>query len=197
MGLPQKIHYYTPEEYLALEEASEERHEYHDGEIFAMAGGSFEHGRIVSNMNRLLGNALHGSKCSTFDSTVKIKVESTRSYVYPDITVICGKIEHDTDQKTVAKNPLLLVEVLSESTSGYDRGLKYYKYKQLPSLEVYILIEQSFALVDVFRKAEDGEWKSKSYFGLDAVVEVPVFGFKIPVAEIYNNVPFTLSDSEE
>src|SRR5688572_7349699 len=126
----------TEEEYLALEEKSEIRHEFFDGEIFAMAGGTYNHSIIAGNLNRHLGNLLAG-RCSVGNADLRIKVEATGLLTYPDISLICGAPNLTNQPSDTLLNPTLIAEVLSPSTELYDRGVKFEHYRQIPSLTTY------------------------------------------------------------
>lgn len=190
MGLPQAKHYYTAAEYLALEEQAEYRSEYFEGEIFAMSGGSISHDRISGDLNRLLGNALIGRPCEALTSNMKVKIHNTSAYFYPDATVICGPPIFEDIKQHVITNPTVIIEVLSESTEAYDRGKKFLRYKQIPSVKEYVLISQMEPYVDVFHRETSGEWTLRTYEGLDAVMELRSVRISIPMSEIYRRVEF-------
>ena len=181
---------YTYEEYLTLEEQAEYKSEYYQGEIFAMSGGTPEHSLINSNVNRELGNSLKGSDCFVYDSNLKVRVEAADLGAYPDVLVICGPREQYKDRKDIVTNPTLVVEVLSDSTAAYDRGLKFQNYGLLPSLKEYMLVEQDFPLVEVFRRGENSLWVLQRYRGLSAEVEIQSLKVSIPASEIYYGVDF-------
>ena len=144
MALPLEKRRYTVEEYLELEEASPLRHEYHDGEIIAMSGGSLEHSVIITNVSAALHAALANKPCLVLDTNLKVGIGPSRQFVYPDVHVICGQPQfdpRDPNRQTVT-NPRMAVEVLSPSTEAYDRGGKFNLYRELESLEEYVLISQ-------------------------------------------------------
>ena len=124
MSLPAK-QWISPEEYLELERASETKHEYFNGEIFAMAGASLQHVRIVNNLGRLLGSQLLDRPCDVLTSEMRVKVSETGLYTYPDVAVVCGEVELEDNQADTLVNPMVIVEVLSSSTEAYDRGYKF------------------------------------------------------------------------
>ena len=130
---------YTPEEYLALEEKAEFRSEYENGGIVAMAGGSLNHARIISSIDRLFGNKLK-SGCESVTTGVKVRVESYRKFYYPDVMVICGAPDFYQKRNDTITNPVLIVEVLSDSTEAKDRGKKFAAYQTLETLQEYILV---------------------------------------------------------
>ncbi len=187
--------YLSIEEYLAFEEKSEVKHEYEDGQIFAMAGGTPEHGFIAANMSSSLKNALKakGKKCRVSGSDLKIHIEKYNSFVFPDGMVICGELE--MKGKDAIKNPMLIVEVLSESTASYDRGKKFKKYISLPSFVEYVLIEQDQPVVHAYyRKTEEGtgrkDWTMRFAYSLEERIYLESIDCEIALADIYEYVDF-------
>ena len=153
----------TPEEYLAFERASEERHEYADGEVFSMFGGTIAHSATASGIARELGIALAGRPCVVLNADMRIHVEATGRYVYADVSVLCDKpLFHDGRSDTLL-NPRLIVEVLSDSTEAYDRGDKFVGYRTIPSLRTYVLASQREARIEVFSLQADGSWALRTY----------------------------------
>ena len=140
MGNPEPIRRYTVAEYLALEETAEYRSEYFDGEIFAMAGGTGNHSRIGVACMSILDGLLANSPCEVFDGSLKIRIQDSNAYCYPDLSVVFGKPLFEGDKELILKNPMLIVEVLSKSTEGYDRGEKFQYYKQIDTLRELSLI---------------------------------------------------------
>jgi Uma2 family endonuclease len=142
-------------EYLAFEHRAETKHEYIDGQVHAMAGGSTEHARLTARLIHQLVQALAGRPCEVFSSDLRVRnVESGRS-TYPDVTVVCGRIERAPDDEHAATNPRLIAEVLSNATEAYDRGDKWRDYRRLASLQTYVLVSQTEPLVEVFRRSGD------------------------------------------
>jgi Uma2 family endonuclease len=142
-------------EYLALERNAECKHEYIDGRVQAMPGGSTEHARLTARLIHQLGQALTGRPCEVFSSDLRVRnVESGRS-TYPDVTVVCGRIERAPDDEHAATNPRLIAEVLSDSTEAYDRGDKWRDYRRLGSLQTYVLVSRTEPLVEVYRRSGD------------------------------------------
>lgn len=141
----------TPDDYLELERTSDVKHELINGEVYAMAGGSAEHGALVLAVARALGNALEGKPCRTFSSDVRVRVEFTASNFYLDVSVVCGKLATARDDEHAITNPVVLVEVLSDSTERNDRGPKAAHYRRLPSLKEYVLVSQDERRVEVQR----------------------------------------------
>jgi Uma2 family endonuclease len=179
--------HYSLDEYFAVEAASSIRHEYYNGEIFAMAGASVAHNHITANVLAALRVRLRESDCSAFGSDLRLKTRGGL-YTYPDVMVICGKIELSSDQPDTATNPCLIVEVLSDATRDYDRGDKFTLYKAIPALRDYILIEQKKILVEHFRLGRRGVWKPTSFSDLSEEVNISTIGTALPLSEIYERV---------
>ncbi|MBX3275695.1 MAG: Uma2 family endonuclease [Sandaracinaceae bacterium] len=155
---------FTFDDYVLLEEMSTVRHEFLNGEVWAMAGGSPDHAAIAANVIRLLGNALSGRPCRVHTSDLRVRVARTGLGTYPDATVICGRVEIDPEdgKRQTALNPTLLVEVLSPSTESYDRGEKLGHYKQIDSLREVMLVAHDERRVDLWRRTGRG-WTQLSY----------------------------------
>lgn len=142
-------------DYLAFEREAETKHEYINGHVYAMAGGSPEHARLAARLSALLLQALAGRPCEVFSSDLRVRNRQTGRSTYPDVTVICGRIERAPDDQHAATNPLLIAEVLSEGTEMLDRGDKWRHYQRIPSLQTYVLVSQSEPRVEVYRRAGD------------------------------------------
>jgi Uma2 family endonuclease len=177
---------YSLKEYLILEEMSNVRHEYLDGQIFAMAGGTPEHAGLCANLIALLSNALAGRPCRVFTSDVRVRVRATGFDTYPDATVVCGREERDADDSNALGNPLLLVEVTSPSTEAYDRGEKLEHYKRIPSLQEVLIVAHRETRVDVWRRRRGEEWAVESA-GPEGKVRLQSLSCELAVAEIYRN----------
>ncbi|MBX3250017.1 MAG: Uma2 family endonuclease [Myxococcales bacterium] len=173
----------TYADYLAFERASDTKHEYANGLVYAMAGGTPQHGRLAMRLGRLIGNGLSGRPCDTFSSDVRVRVEATGRSTYPDLSVVCGPRVAATDDPDSLTNPVLIAEVLSESTEAGDRGEKWAHYQRLASLKEYVLVSQLDAHVEVFRRRDDGEWTYASY--RDGEVELASIGVRVSIAELY------------
>lgn len=179
---------YSFEDYIRLEQETNTKYEYHDGEVFAMAGGSINHSTIGGNVFSDMDTALEkkDSGCRTFYSDTKLLIPNKDKYVYPDIMVVCeeGKVE-----KQSVSNPIIIIEVLSDSTAEYDRGDKFHFYRSIPSLQEYILISQDKAQVEVFARRGDF-WKINIIEGLAASLALESIDVYLPLARIYRNVQF-------
>ncbi len=178
----------TPEEYLALDRAAEFKSEYFDGDIFAMSGGTFAHATLAARMATELNNALQGKGCRVAASGARVRASLT-TFVYPDVSVVCGKplLEHGD----ILLNPVVIVEVLSDSTERYDRGLKFARYRRIESLEEYVLVAQTEPRVEVFRRQADGSWSLWEYEGAEAAARLQSLGIAIPLARLYQDIEFS------
>jgi Uma2 family endonuclease len=180
--------YYTPEEYLILEETADYRSEYYKGEIFAMSGGSANHNRIAGNVYITLREALEGKPCETFITDMCLLVKKNGLYTYPDVMVVCGKLEFVKGHTDTLTNPVVIVEVLSESTQGYDRGAKFELYRALETLQDYVLIDQSRVHAEYFRRLDDGRWLLTEFNELEAILKIEAVGVEIPLSRVYQRV---------
>lgn len=173
-------------EYLEQERSSEKKHEFLSGEVFALAGGTIEHGRLCSRVTAALLVALQGRPCEAFSSDVRVRVLATDLATYPDVSVVCGRIERDPEDANTLVNPIVLVEVLSDSTEAYDRGEKFAHYRCIPSLLEYVLVSQRRPRIEVFRRNEDGSW-TLYVAGASASVKLTSIGCTLSVDDIYTN----------
>jgi Uma2 family endonuclease len=176
----------TYAEYLALERTSEVKHEYLRGEVWAMAGGTPTQAKLAVNASSALTVALRGRPCGVYSSDLRVRIEETDRSTYPDATVVCGKRETARDDKDAVTNPIVIVEVLSESTEASDRGEKLAHYQRLPSLMEYVLINHAKRLVEVFRRGTGAKWEYIP-FGDGELVELASVDVKIPVGELYDD----------
>jgi Uma2 family endonuclease len=178
--------HYTFEEYLRLEEMSNVRHEYADGEIWAMAGGSLEHGRICANLITLLSSQLAERRCEVFTSDVRVRVRASGLDTYPDVSVVCGRIERDDLDSQALANPVVLVEVTSPGTDAYDRGAKLEHYKRIPSLREVLVVSHAEPRADVWSRQEDGSWTTQSA-DRGGLVRLVSIDCELPVESIYRD----------
>lgn len=181
----------TPEEYLEGEEISPVKHEYYDGQIYAMAGGTNAHAILCSNTLIALGVQLIGKPCRAVSSEQRVKVEATGLHVYPDTAVYCEDARFDGAGDTNLLDPTVIIEVLSRSTSAYDRGDKFDHYKRIESLQDTILIEQTRVHVEHFHRLEDGDWLLRSFDSIDDTLALPSVDCRVTLHQIYEglNVP--------
>lgn len=180
--------YLTPEEYLHQERKAEFRSEYYRGETFAMAGASANHNLIVGNCVLTLGLQMKKKPCRVYPSDLKLRIEATGLYTYPDLTVVCGEPRLESDAGDVLLNPVVIVEVLSESTEAYDRGKKFEHYRTIPTLRHYVLISQDRHSIDCFSLLDDEMWSLKSCQGLDGKVTLDAIGGELAASEVYDKV---------
>ena len=150
-------------DYVAAESKSDVKHEWLRGEVWAMSGGTPEHAALASSMTRHLSNALEGRPCRVFSSELRVRVLSTGLATYPDLTVVCGPIEVDPEEANTVTNPVLVVEVLSDSTEAYDRGEKFAHYRRVPSLREVVLVSQREPRIEVFTRSDDGSWRLREW----------------------------------
>ena len=183
----QPSRHYLVEDYLCLEQASETKHEFYQGEIFAMVGASRNHNRIAGNVFAALRAALKGTDCEAFTSDMRLRTPSGL-YTYPDAMVICGPMVLSDDRLETATNPCVLVEVLSESTRSYDQNEKMNLYRLIPTLRDYVLIEQAFVNVDHWRREPSDQWTLTRHQSKDEVLQLSAVPFGLTVSEIYERV---------
>ncbi|HEB62759.1 MAG TPA: Uma2 family endonuclease [Bacteroidetes bacterium] len=190
----QRLAKLSVKEYINQEIESGTKYEYHNGKIYALAGGTLNHGLISGNIYLEIGIQLKNkaNNCLPFNSDVKLFIEATNSYVYPDAMVICGEIEESSENKNSVINPILIVEVLSKSTADYDRGDKFYLYRHLPSFREYVLVEQKKYVVDVHYKHEKSDfWRITRYKGLDEMIILQSLGIEISMEDLYRRTKIT------
>ncbi len=175
------------EAYLAMEEQSEVRHQFFNGEVFAMTGGTFNHSAIAGNLYLSMGSRLGGSSCRPMNGDMRIQTPSGLD-TYPDVSVFCGKPELSDKQRTL-HNPVVIFEVLSPSTRNYDRGDKFAHYRSIPTLHDYVLIDPDEIGVEHFRRSPDGrEWVLRDYRDLSEALPLPSIGLDLPLEEIYRDL---------
>jgi|SRR5580658_4203417 Uma2 family endonuclease len=174
----------SEEEYLRLEREAESKSEFHDGKMFAMAGGSPNHAFLSAEITIILGRQLPPG-CRVFSSDLRIKAASPGLYTYADCTVICGELQLDGDQNDVVLNPLLIVEILSPSTEAYDRGKKFELYRTIESFREYLLVHQDRRHVEHYSKQDDGSWLLREHSGEGATVAIAQLNLQIPLADLY------------
>ena len=184
------VSYFTRQQYLEWEDKQETKHEYHNGEIVAMAGTSRRHVRITVDVARALGNQLEDGRCEVFSNDMRVLVPECDKYYYPDVVAVCGEPEfEDTDFDNLL-NPTLIIEVLSDSTERIDRREKRDCYRTLPSLQTYVLIAQDAPHIEALTPQADGSWRVDVANTLEATVELPSIGCRLRLADVYARVPF-------
>ena len=177
---------YSAEEYFALEEKSPVRHEFFEGEVFAMAGASSTHNDIVQNFVLALRPRLRGSGCQVKIETMRLAIEPGHHYAYPDVMVSCDP--HDQRESQQLHSPVLIVEVLSPSTEAYDRGLKFNQYKKLPSLRHYLLVSQKTWLVEWYQLTEHGVWGHTVLTEAEDAAFIAELNLTLTLTQIYEEV---------
>jgi len=192
MAVPVENRRYTVREYLDLEAKALDKHEYDNGEILAMAGCTLEHDKVNRNLYTELGARLKGSPCSFHTSNMRIRLDRSGRYVYPDATIVCGEARFDSDDpnRTTITNPRIVFEILSETTEAYDRGNKFEAYRTLDSFQMYVLISQVRPIVETFTRVDDGTWIFAAYHHASAVAKLPVIGIDLPLQDLYTGVQF-------
>ena len=186
---------FTESEYLELERNADFKSEYYNGEIFAMAGATLIHNKIVSNLIFLFNQFLKDKPCDVYPSDLRLQVEKSGLYTYPDITIVCGKAELLDNKFDTLKNPTVLIEVLSDSTEKYDRGQKFSFYREIPSLKEYILVSSKTMKIEKFKRLEDGNYlyiESNEHqpFPIDSI------DMNLNLEDVYNKIDWTLVENK-
>jgi Uma2 family endonuclease len=180
--------YLTPEEYLAIERRNEYKSEYIDGEMVAMTGASRRHNLITTSITGQLYPQLRGRACESYSGDMRVRIPTTRAYMYPDAVVVCGEPQLEDDYLDALLNPTVLVEVLSESTERYDRGRKFGFYRTIESLAEYVLVAQDECRVEQYAKQPDGRRLLTDHRSLEDVVEPASIQCTLRLSEVYEKV---------
>jgi Uma2 family endonuclease len=178
----------TPEQYLAQERLAEIKSEYLSGEVFAMSGASERHNLVAGNAFAALHGQRRGRPCRVYASDMRVKVAATGLYTYPDVSVVCGKVEFEDEQRDTLLNPQVIIEVLSKSTAAYDRGEKFEQYRKIPSLAEYLLIAQERPLIEHYTRQPDGRWLLSEANDLQDAIELSSIGCRLALADVYEDV---------
>lgn len=178
------------EDYLAAERSALDKHEYFRGEIFAMSGASILHNIIASNLAGDLRTRLNGKRCRAFGSDLRIQIPKNTLYTYPDISIICGEIETTDDSFDTAKNPSVLIEILSKSTRDYDKGGKFTLYRDIETLQEYILVDTEKVCVEKFTRNPDNSWLLTEYKSLGGSFTISTVDITLQLADVYEDVKF-------
>lgn len=184
----------TPDEYLAWEEVQLEKHEYINGEVYAMSGGSVNHGRIAIRLTSLFDTHLDGSGCITGNSDIRVKIVEAQNYTYPDASVTCDDRDKTTTQYITY--PCLIVEVLSDGTEAYDRGGKFRMYRQNPVLQDYLLVSSTKIEMDLYHKNEAGDWMIINYQPGDTI-ELSSITLRFAIEQVYRGLTLTPETSSD
>ena len=185
-----KYNYISPEQYLEMERASEVKHEYYKGEVFAMSGASNAHNDITYNINRLVASPLHGTGCKLYGSDFRIHVSEHSLFTYPDFSVVCGKAETSEIYTDNLTNPATIIEILSKSTRNYDTGMKFGFYRTIKTLRECILIDSTFIIVESYARQSDNSWLLKEYKQLSDSFVISTIGLTLCLKDIYDDVSF-------
>ena len=180
----------TPEEYLAIERDVPTKHEFYQGEMFAMSGASREHNQVTFNLAGSLHSQLKDRDCNAYVNDMRVKVSATGLYTYPDVVITCEKPKFEDSVVDTLLNPQAIIEVLSESTEKYDRGDKFAQYRQLPSLREYVLVSQERPHIELFTKTDAGVWMLTEAIGLESSIDIPAIACRLTLAEVYSKVEF-------
>ena len=185
--LPQARHHYTYEEYLVLERDSETKHEFLAGEILAMAGGSRRHNALAARITAAVELARRPG-CTAFTSDQRIRILASGLATYPDVSLVCGPIEGDPDDRSgqTITNPMLLVEVLSASTESADRGYKWEQYQRIPSLQEYVLVSQTSPRIEIYRRLTSDRWE---YVDVREGIATLASGATLDLSVLYSDLP--------
>ena len=187
MAAPASDRRFTPPEYFAWVAEQDQKYEYYDGEVFAMAGGSARHSTVCMALAILLGGGLRNRGCTPFASDLRVQLHASSRYVYPDLSAVCETAEFLDDDGMTLLNPTLVVEVLSTSTEAFDLGTKAQLYRDLPSLQALLYVRQDTPSATLYLRAETG-WTVQDWTGLDARLDV--LGVPLALAEVYDGVTF-------
>ncbi|MEH2254344.1 Uma2 family endonuclease [Nostoc sp.] len=182
--------YYTPEEYLELEEAADYKSEYINGQIIPMAGGTANHNRISLNLSAALNFAFRQQDYEVFMGDVRLWITQKRTYTYPDVMILAGEPEFFNNRKDIILNPQIIVEVLSKSTKGYDREDKFQAYRTISTFQEYLLIDQTRIHIDQFSKTGKKQWTLREYDEEDEAIALVTVPFEISLQDLYNKVKF-------
>lgn len=188
--------HFTAQEYLELEEFAEYKSEYYQGEIFAMAGASFNHNQIAGDVYLQLRQRQEKHGCRITFGDLKLWIEEIDFFAYPDLMITCDKFQFFPGRTDIILNPLIIIEILSRSTEAYDRGKKFQFYRSISSFQEYILIDQYRAHIDQFYIEKTGKWTLRDYDDSNEILQFSKIDFEIPLKKVYELVDFELEESE-
>jgi Uma2 family endonuclease len=183
-----KYNFVSPEDYLIMERASQEKHEYFNGEVFAMAGASIPHNEIFHNVYGSLWGFLKGKGCKPYGSDLRIHIPVNTLYTYPDISIICGRPETTDVFTDNVTNPSVLIEILSKSTKDYDRGSKFMLYRSISSLQEYITIDSLSVNVEIYTRLEDNSWRLTEFKQLTDSFVISTIALTLQLKDVYEDV---------
>ncbi len=185
-----QYNYISAEEYLAMERIATEKHEYYQGEIFAMSGAFFKHNRVFSNLFGEIQSKLKGKNCVPYGSDLRIHVPKNSLYTYPDISIICDKADLTDDKFDTATNPAVIIELLSKSTRNYDRFEKFSLYRDIASLKEYILVDTQKIHIESYVRNADNTWQLTDYNAITNSLIITAVNISISIADIYTGLSF-------
>lgn len=185
---------YTPEQYLAIERVARSRSEFFRGEMFAMVSASRKHNLIAGNVSRRIGEQFDGRRCEVYQSDMRVKVNATGLYTYPDVVATCDAPRFEDDHVDTLLNPKAIVEVLSPSTELWDRSGKFNHYRNIPSLREYVLISQDHVMVEKFAINAEGQWALRDYRALEDILVLDSIVCQIKLSDIYARIDFSETD---
>jgi Uma2 family endonuclease len=188
--------YIAPEEYLEIERKTETKSEYYNGEMFAMGGATEQHVTIVSNIVYELSRQLRNRECKVYATDLKLHIIARRMYFYPDVMVACREMKFLGDRREILVNPSVIMEVLSESTQAYDRGLKFDQYRSIESLKEYLLVDQTKPHIEQYVRQPDNKWLLTVFNGMDKAVDLPSIVCRLPLVEVYHKVEFDRTEED-
>jgi Uma2 family endonuclease len=182
-----KYNYITPDEYLQMERASEEKHEYYDGYVITLTGARLKHNQIAANLLVDIGSYLKGKECQVLPSDMRVATPNRDAYIYPDASIVCGDPQLEDDQFDTLLNPSVVFEIWSPSTQKNDVGYKLIYYQHIPSLKEYIMIDSAKQFVQAVRKQQDGAWRFEDITDTTSMLFIRTINMAVPFADIYRN----------
>ena len=180
-----KYNFISPKEYLEMERASDDKHEYFDGQVYAMSGASLKHNKVVMNLTSILHRFLEGKDCTVLAENMRVSSPSHDSYLYPDVLIYCNKEELEDDQFDTLLNPSVIFEILSPSTRSIDKGRKLFYYKEITSLQEYFMVDTAKRLIHVVRKVPNGSWNFENISESDSFVFIQTINYQLLLSDIY------------
>ncbi|MEJ7592932.1 MAG: Uma2 family endonuclease [Planctomycetaceae bacterium] len=178
-------------DYLRAERASELKHEFHEGEVAVMVGGSLRHAKIITNLVNVFSELLTDKDADVLSQALRVRVDAADLYTYPDVIIVCGSPVLEDAHNDTLMNPTVIIEVLSPSTEAYDRGQKFGYYRQIPSLQEYVLVAQHQPLIDHFLRQESGSWVIRNGCErIDQVLKLQTLELEVPLRRIYHRIDF-------
>ena len=182
-----KYNYISPEQYLEMERAAEEKHEYYDGYVVAMSGARLKHNQVASNLYTKIGSHLEGKECQVLPSEMRVSTPNRDAYMYPDASIVCGEPQLEDDKFDTLLNPIVVFEIWSPSSQKNDTGYKLLHYKNIPSLKEYIMIDAAKRFVQAVRKEQNGAWRFEDIPGDDAHLHIASIQLSISFDDLYRN----------